>query len=210
METKLYVFDEINGLDDAFISECTPYLSLERQEKAFSYTFPLDRNASIIAYLLLRLALMENYGINENVAFNYDKNGKPALRDYPHIHFNLSHCRTAAACALADREVGVDVEDIAPVPDEVARRVLTPKEYAKYSASIKTKTNPEELFCRYWTIKESWLKKTGSGIGTDLSILEAEDIGEKTIFKKADNYCCCVTGALVAVKYVNIDGIKNL
>ena len=198
----LYIFDDLGSLDDAFIGQCIPYLSMERKEKAFSYSFPPDRNCSVVAYMLLRLALKENYDIDENVTFKYGMNGKPSLQNYPNIHFNLSHCRTAAACIIADCEVGVDVEEIKPVTDEVARRVLTVKEYAEYRAS----SNSDELFCRYWTAKESWLKRTGLGIGINLSALAAEDTGEKTLIR-GKNYCCCATGASVTVRNVKIGGL---
>ena len=198
----LYIFDGLDSLDDAFIGQCIPYLSMERKEKAFSYSFPSDRNCSVLAYMLLLLALKEIYGINENVTFKYGKNGKPYLQNYPNIQFNLSHCRAAAACIVAGCEVGVDVEEIKPVTDDVARRVLTVKEYAEYKAS----SNPDELFCGYWTAKESWLKKTGLGIGIDLSALAAEDTGEKTLVR-GKNYFCCATGASVMVKNVDIGGL---
>ena len=197
----LYVFDGMDSLDESFVGQCLPHLSLERREKVFSYSFPLDRNGSVIAYLLLRHALKENYGINEKVTFKYGNYGKPLLENYPYIHFNLSHCRTAAACIVADSEVGVDVEEIKPVADDVAKRVLTAKEYAEYKASRRS----DELFCEFWTMKESWLKKTGNGIGMDLSALAAEDTGEKTLFKGRKDYYCCATGAFVVVRYINSD-----
>ena len=200
----LYIFDEIDSLDDAFMEQSIPYLSMERREKAFSYRFPLERNLSAAVYLLLRLALKEQYGINEPVVFTYAKNGKPSLRDYPDIRFNLSHCRAAAACIVAGSEVGVDVEGIAPVPDNAAMRALTAKEYAEFKASL----HPHELFCEYWTVKESWLKKTGCGIGADLSVLAAEDTGEKTFYKSGKNYCCCAAGAFVTVRHVGIKHIQ--
>ena len=179
----LYVFDEIDELDDDFLGQFIPFLPEERREKVFYYRFPRDRKLSAVVYLLLRLALMEKYGINEPVVFAYGKNGKPFLRDYPNIHFNLSHCHSAAVCVIADTEVGVDVQEIAPVSDDLARRVLSVEEYSGYKASLR----PDELFCKMWTAKESRLKRTGRGIGCDLTALPAEDNG--TIFKGKDYYC---------------------
>lgn len=196
----LYVFDEIHELDDAFPARCIPYLSDQRREKAFSYRFPIDRKLSVTAYLLLRLALRENYGIDEPVVFAHGRNGKPFLRDYPQVHFNVSHCRSAVVCAVSDGAVGVDAEEIFAVSDELAVRVLTEKEYAAFKAA----DNPSVLFCEYWTIKESWLKKTGQGIGVDLTAVAAEDIGEKTLFTGSRNYCCCVAGASVRLRRVNL------
>lgn len=196
----LYVFDEIDALDDEFPQRCKPFLSAQRCEKAFAYRFPLDRKLSAAAYILLRLCLIENYGIDEPVVFSYGKNGKPFLRDYPNIHFNLSHCRSAVACVVSNNEIGVDVQEIVPVSDGLAKRVLTEREYAVFRAA----ENPLRQFCEYWTIKESWLKKTGLGIGTDLTALSAEDISEQTLFTSGKNYCCCVAGDSVQFRCVNI------
>jgi 4'-phosphopantetheinyl transferase len=194
----LYIFDETRELDDGFPERAAPLLSAERRTKVFSYRFPLDRKLSVVVYLLLRLALMEKHGIDEPVAFAYGENGKPFLRDHPHIHFNLSHCGAAAACVISDCEVGVDVQEIAPVSDGVAQRVLTAKEYAGYKASPR----PDELFCEIWTMKESLLKRTGRGIAADLTALEADDMTDSALFKRAG--CrCCVSGAPVRLRRVS-------
>lgn len=196
----LYVFDEIDALDNDFPRRCTPYLSVQRREKVFSYRFPLDRKLSAAAYMLLRLALANHYGIDESVVFSYRQNGKPFLRDYPHIHFNLSHCLSAVACVVSSNEVGVDVQEIAPVSDDLAKRVLTKREYAVF----RTAGNPFRQFCEYWTIKESWLKKTGMGIGTDLTDLSAEELRGETLLTSGKDYCCCVAGISAQLTRVDI------
>lgn len=202
-ENRLYVFDEIETLDEEYLRLSIPYLSPERRDKAFSYHFPLDRKLSVTAYLLLRIALREIHGIDEPVVFSYSKDGKPRLRDYPQIHFNLSHCRSAVACVLSVDEVGVDVQEIIPISDSLAKKTLTSKEYAEFKVS----PTPFELFCKYWTIKESHLKRTGQGIGTDLTELSALDVAGKTIFKNNKNYCCCVAGITGLFERVNISSV---
>jgi 4'-phosphopantetheinyl transferase len=197
-EAFLYIFDEIHGLDDGFPEWAAPLLSVERRIKTFYYRFPLDRKLSVAVYLLLRLALMEKHGIDELVAFAYGENGKPFLRDHSHIHFNLSHCGCAAACVISDGEVGVDVQEIAPVSDGLAQRVLTAKEYAGYKAS----PHPDELFCEIWTMKESLLKRTSRGIAADLTALAADDMTDGALFKCV-GYRCCVSGASVRLRRIS-------
>lgn len=86
------------------------------------------------------------------------------MRGRGDIHFNISHCKAAVACVLSSVEAGIDVECIAPFDDEVARAVLSPLEYGKVVAS----GNPALEFCRYWTMKESWLKMKGEGLTGDI------------------------------------------
>jgi 4'-phosphopantetheinyl transferase len=187
----LTVFDNIKSLGGGFLKHALPLLSEQRREKVLAYRFEQDKILSTAVYLLLRRALLEAYGIDEAVEFAFLENGKPVLRDYPHIHFSLSHCREAVACALSESEAGVDVQHIEPVSDKVAGYVLTPEEYSAY----KTAEDPPRRFCELWTIKESFLKKSGRGIGMDLSSLSAAGIEGVSVFS-GEGYCGCVAGAV--------------
>lgn len=196
----LYVFDQIDQLDDTFPERCEPYLSRQRREKVFSYRFPLDRKLSAATYLLLRYALKERCGIDEAAEFSYNVYGKPFLCDYPRIHFNLSHCREAVACVLSDGDVGVDVQEITPVSDDLARRVLTAKEYTAFCAS----SDADQLFCDIWAVKESFLKKSGQGLNTDLTALSAEDIHDAKPFGAEGRYCGSVCGISIPFEHVRV------
>ena len=194
----LYIFDEIDKLEDLPMD----LLSDERCEKALKHHSTLGRKLSVGVYLLLCFALKDKYGIEEAVEFGYNENGKPFLKDYPYIHFNLSHCKKAVACAVSDIEVGVDVQDVRPVSDKVAKRVLTEAEYGKF----KVAQTPDEYFCGIWTVKESFLKRTVQEIRADLSKISAESIIDRTVYS-SDGYFCCVTGSEVPMKRVGREDI---
>jgi len=194
----LYIFDEVDRLDDLPMD----MLSSERRDKALKYRSPLSRKLSVGVYLLLCFALKEEYGIEGPVDFGYNENGKPFLKDHQHIHFNLSHCKKAVACAVSDSEVGVDVQDIRPVSDKVAKRVLTEAEYGNF----KVAQAPDEYFCEIWTVKESFLKRTGQGIREDLRKISAENIIDRTVYR-GDGYFCCVTGMDFQMKRVGREDI---
>ena len=112
-----------------------------------------------------------------------EKNGKPFLKEHPDIHFNISHCDGLVVCAFADEPVGVDVEAVRPIRDPLVRRVLHDKERAvlnryRETAQIRTENGKEvtvftdpvkerdydRVFFRYWTLKESYLKRDGCGL----------------------------------------------
>ncbi len=185
----LYIFDDIGALDDGFALRSLPLLSAQRRAKVLAYRFDRDKNLSAAAYLLLRHALKADYGIEAPVEFELCEGGKPVLRGYPGVHFNLSHCRAAVACAVSDAPVGVDVQEIAPVERALARRVLTQAEYSAFLAS----PDPNRTFCEYWTKKESWLKRSGIGIDASLSELASGDIAA-AFFTSDKDYCCCAVG----------------
>ena len=184
----LYIFDEVDKLSGDFHIRYAPYLSQERIEKIGRLKSDSSKELSALVYLLLRYALAAQYGIDEQVVFEYGKNEKPCLKGYSEIHFNLSHTANAVACAVSGSPIGVDVQRITTVSDKVARRVLADGEYAEYLKS----DSPDEFFCRVWAIKESVLKRTGQGIAAEFKDIIADELSGVTLYR-GDGYYCCVT-----------------
>lgn len=112
---------------------------------------------------LLKYALKNKYQINTSLHFVYNANGKPSLKDYDHIHFNISHCDHYVAVALSDHPIGIDIEHVGISNPTMRKKVLTSKEleYCQNSSSI------EDTFYKYWTLKESYLKWCGKGFSLD-------------------------------------------
>jgi len=135
-------------------------ISPERRTQALGYRHERDRRLSVAAYLLLKEALRKECGVVGNPRVARGPNGKPFLPDFPGIHFNLSHCPTAAVCVVSDRPVGVDVEEIASVDWEVAAHVLSSAELN----AVRASSEPEVAFARLWTQKEALVKLTGDGL----------------------------------------------
>jgi len=200
----LYIFDEINLIDDELYKSMISLLSEERISKIKRLGTPLKQKASAMAYLLLRIALFKDFGIDEAVIFKFADNGKPLLNDFSHLYFNLSHSKDAAACAVSEVEVGVDVQIIKPITDKLAKRVLTPHEYA----SFKESPDPEDYFFRIWVIKESFIKKTGHGLAAELRAIEADEIKNITIFKNKDYYYS-LCGPEMQVKHIRREDIEH-
>lgn len=194
----LYIFDEVNKLGDNFHIRCAHCLSQERIEKLSRLRSVSGKALSAAVYLLLRYALAARYGIDESVGFEYGKNGKPRLRDFPDMHFNLSHTANAVACAVSDSPIGVDVQRIAEVSEKVARRVLTEIEYQEFLRD----DNPDDYFCRAWTMKESVLKQTGQGIAGDFRDISVADLTDITVYR-GDGYYCSVTEADAVIEKVS-------
>jgi len=204
----LYIFDKINLLDDDFPERNASLLSEERKTKFRRLRSSENKKASVSVYLLLRLALLKEFGITDIVEFSYAKNRKPFLRNFPKIHFNLSHSQDVAACVISDVEVGVDVQQIRNVKENVAKRVLTDKEFDEY----KSAQSQNEYFCKIWTIKESFLKWSGQGITTELRDIEAETLTDIETFR-GENYFCSVCGVVLKetqLKYIGREDFEQL
>jgi 4'-phosphopantetheinyl transferase len=151
----IYLFDDIEGFSSSDLEAAYREVSAERAAYARKYRFEIDRKQCVIAHLLLKEGLRREYGITLPVALSYSAAGKPFLRDYPAIHFNLSHCRRAVACAIADRPVGIDVEELQPL--DLVDVCCSPAE----KAAILASPNPSATFTAIWTRKEAYLKAHG-------------------------------------------------
>lgn len=92
----------------------------------------------------------------EDIFFYRGENGKPLTN--LSLHFNCSHSGCFVVCAVGEREVGVDLEQIRPVHPRL-ERVLTAAE-RQWLTSLP-QAERDEGFFRLWTLKESWIKCRG-------------------------------------------------
>lgn len=160
----IYFFDNIECFTDELFWRSLRVMPQHRVQKAASFKNMRDKKLSAIAYLLLVHGLKKEYGIDEEIFFLYSKNGKPYLKNYPEIFFNISHCQCGVVCAIAEEEVGIDIETVTNYDEAVVKYSCNSEEYN----SIVSSNNQSFAFCKLWTVKESVLKYTGEGLCDDL------------------------------------------
>ena len=179
----VYIDDHINDFD---LQAALAVISPQRREQALQFKFEQGQRTCVLAYLLLKKALLEEYGLHMNPLFEYGEHGKPFIVGHPEIHFNLSHCREAVACVVSDHPVGIDVESIREYHDSLVSYTMSADEEARIQASGR----PEAEFIRLWTMKEARLKLTGEGITDYLKAVldDAEKYRYTTIEQLDRNY----------------------
>lgn len=152
-----------------------------RQEKIDFYRFDKDKKLSAGAYLLLKRLLSE---VNiKDFEIKIGKYEKPYASDHKNIHFNLSHSSKMVLCAISDKELGVDIENIDPEIDlNIAKNFFYNDEYK----SIMNCDNPSDEFFKYWVLKESYMKYTGLGMNLKLDSFEII-IGDEIKLKEDDS-----------------------
>ena len=106
----LWILEHLDQLNTEAVISFLPRLSEARRNRVLSMKPEGPRVQSVLAELLLRRALREEFGLAELPKIETGEKGKPFFPDYPEIHFNLSHCKYAVACALDSAPVGVDAE----------------------------------------------------------------------------------------------------
>ncbi|MEF0940978.1 4'-phosphopantetheinyl transferase family protein [Rhizobium sp. BR 362] len=152
------------------VKEFAALLSAEELTRAQRFVRERDGQRFIVARGRLRSILGQYLRLPpQKVDFTYNDYGKPAvaLADGSPLHFNLSHSADLAALAISDHyELGIDIEEIRFLKEDIAGRFFSHKE-----CLILRALPPEaylEGFYRCWTRKEAFVKAHGEGLSLPL------------------------------------------
>lgn len=168
----------LNG-PSSFVNALFRLLSSDEQNRASRLLEHLQ-NRFVTARGMLRVVL--SYYLDfppEKIVFKYTDEGKPVLasktmgrRRKSELNFNLSHSNDLALYAITvGREVGVDVEQVMPVPELeiIVEQNFSPAEFDDFKSISPEKKL--EAFYRHWTRKEAYAKAIGKGLSIPLDSL---------------------------------------
>ena len=164
-----------------------------RRKRAEKLIPSKERAVNALSFFLLCHALSQEYParftgmnlseISKEIEFSYSDNGKPYLNPpYSDIHFNISHCRNAIACAVAPLDVGIDIQDVRTPSAAAMKRFLPSSE----------KTPTAEEFSMLWSRYEAFVKLSGIGITrsfSDCDYLSADFLSSCHTFVKSFTIC---------------------
>lgn len=125
-------------------------------QKYKEHKIPKDQRQELVSGLLLKQYL----GVTRDDEIQYNEYGKP----YPaskECCFNLSHSEDCVVLAVADFEVGVDVEKIMKCHEATVKKVFNDKQKEMLSGLCGVER--DACFTKIWTECESALKLKGIG-----------------------------------------------
>ncbi|MGE8553543.1 MAG: 4'-phosphopantetheinyl transferase family protein [Chryseobacterium jejuense] len=170
-------------LDETLFQEMLQYVSPEKKEKIQRFRKPIDAVRSLLGDLIIRYILCKHYGFyNNEIGYGYQELGKPYLLQHPHLHFSISHSGDWVVGVVSNNLVGIDIEKITEVKEDLASLALCAEEHQKLQALHKMDQNP--FFFKLWTLKESYVKATGTGLSEGLNTLEITIHQENISMKK--------------------------
>lgn len=108
--------------------------------------------------------LREYLGIERDDQIFYNEFQKPYLVSKEKF-FNLSHSEDYVALAVADCEVGIDVEKLRPYHEATVKKVFSTRQREELSRLEGVRR--DECFTRMWTVCEAMLKLKGTGFGEE-------------------------------------------
>lgn len=167
------------------LARAVDLLSDDEKRRADGFRFETDQRSYIAAHALVRAVLSEYIPVSP-AAWGFERTlmGKPAVASPAEgrpLRFNLSHSAGMAACAVTRiGEVGVDVETIHHRDFlKIARRFFAPEEVAQLEPLPADRQT--EVFFRFWTLKEAYIKARGLGLSLDLAGFFFPDIMQPDI-----------------------------
>ena len=163
---------------------CRGILSGDEIARAERFYFPEHQERFIVGRAFLRKILSRYLNVEaQAIEFEYEERGKPLLGfrfKCSGICFNLSHSQQLALCGVTyHRSIGVDIEGIRHTSDieNLAKRFFSVREY-EVIKSVPPEQQ-QQVFFRYWTCKEAYLKAIGKGL-PELSQVEIELMPNKS------------------------------
>lgn len=197
---------ENKKIDDFLLS-----IPKNKKDRALKYSYN-DCINSIIGYKLLEKEAKEHWGMDKLPPFGYTFYGKPYLKKKAtdNFFFNISHTNGCVAVALASSPIGVDVECIKNMDLNIGEMFLNVKEKKQIIDDIdEENTMSEET--RIWTLKESYLKRTGIGLIDNLMEVDTTKFRTNATSFKFDEYWVSINSSISDVHLqISVIEDKNL
>ena len=193
---KWYKYD-IRDLTDAEYNKWYSLMSVDKQQRVDRFCFGDDKKRTVAGEMLARKVISEWCGVTpESISFGAKKHGKLYVKDLD-VEFNISHSGDMVVCAIDNKPIGIDIEQIRPIDLTVVKHICTDEELVylfghtpayqdfTYTTDTKILTRCFEL----WTAKEAYGKCTGEGIKS-ISTAPSNRSIEKHIFADYVMHIC--------------------
>ena len=179
-ENEIHIWIFPTDVSGARCAELRALLSPEELVRADRFVAEIDRVRFIASHGVMRIQLASYCSAQpQSLAFGAGPQGKPYLQQPASpLHFNLSHSGNRAALAVTrGARCGVDIQKVRPVADrEIAERFFCANE-TRWLKSLPSGERNHGLF-RLWSVKESILKASGTGMRQPLSSVDASKVLE--------------------------------
>ncbi|XP_020711561.2 L-aminoadipate-semialdehyde dehydrogenase-phosphopantetheinyl transferase [Athalia rosae] len=185
-------------------------IQVEEKERIGRFVFKKDARASLVGRLLIRKFLNEYGGIPyDKIELSRDEKGRPNLKGgNKSLNFNVSHQGNYTVFAGEVRNnllLGVDVMKLEYSGGKnlseyfrIMSKIFSPSEWVTIRGNESmSESDKVAMFCRHWSLKESYTKAVGEGITIDLS---------RIVFKVNSDL---VAGSLIKDTELYVDGIKQ-
>jgi 4'-phosphopantetheinyl transferase len=180
---KIFALKVTNKLDDITSNFLLSVIDKEKRERLLKFVFWQDMHRSLFADLLVRKIIMDSFDLeNENISFKENEFGKPYIESINNFHFNVSHSGDWIVCAIDNKPVGIDIEEISTIDLDISKNFFSEKEHEDLLLS----NDPFDYFFTLWSLKESYIKFIGKGLSHPLDSFSMRFSNERIVIESYD------------------------
>ena len=183
MTPDIYIVKVNSPIDENTFRLLLRFVQPEKKERILKQRLKQNADNMLIGEILAKSAIKKIFGIPiAKQEFSLGEHGKPYLKDFPNIHFNISHSGEYVVCCVSDKPIGIDIQKIGKYNPGVAKKVCNEKELKEIEESLDKAAE----FTKLWTQKEAVLKRDGTGFANK-DVKNCLD-GEKAEVEKIGDY----------------------
>lgn len=176
--TELYLVKR-KDIDEQVFEKALITLPPHITDKVLAKVFIHDRQITLISEILQRHCLSQKLAVKrDKLEFTTNKWGKPYLKNFPKLFFNISHSGDYVVLIISDSEVGVDIEKEKSFDFDIVENFFSNREI-EFFKSIKESERISTFFS-IWTLKESYIKALGVGLNKNLNSFSIDITGDHT------------------------------
>ena len=162
-----------------------PLVNADRWERICRFRRWEDRWRALTGDLLVRRVLRHVYSVPaERLLYERNAYGKPSLVGERSVEFNVSHAGNWVVAAFDEQPIGIDVEQIVEIEQDIGKRYFSRQEYA--DLCCKPQADRLDYFFDLWTCKESYIKAVGAGLSMPLDAFSVRKTSATRITLKTD------------------------
>lgn len=185
----MYIGKIPEKIEPELLQELLCHVAVKKKQKIARLIKQDDVYRTLLADILVRSIICRKLKLkNSEIDFSNNLYGKPYLCNAINFHFNVSHSGEWIACAVDKKQIGVDIEKIAPIDSiSISESFFSNEEYN--ALLIKNGNERLTYFYELWTMKESYIKAVGKGLAIPLhtvvlkknrqNYMEIEDLNSK-------------------------------
>ncbi|MCB5027847.1 4'-phosphopantetheinyl transferase superfamily protein [Streptococcus mutans] len=180
---KIFKIRSQKPLEDRMFFSLLELIEEEDRKQILRYQFWQDRQRSLLGHLLSRYAIIQEYALtNKEIQIRRHAYGKPYIKDYSQIHYNISHSGEWIVCVVDSSSVGIDIQEHRGAKNDLAKYYFSPREQ-NYLFSLE-KDEQSVAFYDLWSMKEAYIKATGKGL--------SQPLNEFSVAQEEEGFCSVV------------------
>lgn len=184
MKSILIRYIRFDNLENRDAHNLSKYLSQEKVEKLNRFKVDADYNRSLYAEIIVKQFFATKFGLHHSkINIVYDRNGKPYVKNFPDVHFSISHSGDYVLVAFNKGPIGIDVEK----SNDFDYKGIVDRYFENFEKNYIFKRSDDyfdklQRFYQIWTAKESYTKLKGVGLSSGLDYFCVEDLSDKNMF----------------------------